>query len=50
MDLSVTLTLGVTVFDNTADIDSCIKDADNALYQGKEKGRNQVVICERGAK
>lgn len=41
--LNVTLTLGVSVYDKTADVDEVIKRADDALYRGKKNGRNQVV-------
>lgn len=41
--LSITITLGVSVYDNVMEIDDCIKKADQALYRGKHKGRNCVV-------
>jgi diguanylate cyclase (GGDEF)-like protein len=41
---SVTATLGIAVFDGSGSIEDCIKRADNALYLGKERGRNQVVL------
>ncbi len=42
-DLSVTMTFGVAVFDQSDGMDDSIKKADLALYTGKEKGRNCVV-------
>jgi diguanylate cyclase (GGDEF)-like protein len=44
--LSVTLTLGVCEFNGTTGIDACIKKADEALYRGKERGKNCVVPAE----
>ena len=41
--LSVTMTFGVSEFDGSMDIDRCIMLADQALYEGKESGRNCVV-------
>ena len=42
--LKVTMTLGVSVLDETcSNIEECIGRADNALYEGKEQGRNRVV-------
>jgi PleD family two-component response regulator len=37
------MTFGITVFDSIMDIDNCINKADEALYQGKAKGKNIVV-------
>ncbi len=41
--LNITMTFGVNVFDTIMDIDYCINKADEALYQGKSKGKNCVV-------
>ncbi|MBN2856769.1 MAG: tetratricopeptide repeat protein [Candidatus Delongbacteria bacterium] len=41
--LNITMTFGVNVFDAIMDIDYCINKADEALYQGKSKGKNCVV-------
>ncbi len=42
---SISLTFGISIFEKPMDIDKCIVAADIALYKGKEKGRNQVVIA-----
>ena len=42
--LSTTLTFGVSEFNSAKDIIPCIKEADEALYAGKQKGKNRVVI------
>lgn len=42
--INVTVTLGVARFDHKLGADRSIQLADKALYQGKEGGRNQVVI------
>lgn len=42
--INVTVTLGVAKFDERLGADRSIQQADKALYQGKESGRNQVVI------
>ena len=44
--LSVTITFGVSVYNNIMEIDDCIKKADQALYRGKHKGRNCVVALK----
>ncbi len=44
VSVSVTITLGVSVFDGTDSIEGCIRSADDALYQGKKQGRNQIVV------
>jgi diguanylate cyclase (GGDEF)-like protein len=41
---SVTMTFGISEFNATSDIDTCIKKADEALYSGKQKGKNCVVL------
>ncbi len=43
--LSVTMTFGVSVYDENESIDDMIKKADDALYKGKKMGRNRVVIA-----
>ncbi len=46
VELRITMTFGVSEFRSDKSVDSCIKDADDALYLGKQKGRNIVVIDE----
>lgn len=40
----LTITLGVSIYNTTINIDECIKKTDQALYKGKKKGRNCVVL------
>ena len=40
--VSVTVTLGICVYDGSCSIEDSIKSADTALYEGKKYGRNQV--------
>ncbi len=42
--IPVTLTFGVSVFNELINIDLCIKKADQALYVGKESGKNCVIL------
>lgn len=44
--INVTITLGVSRFDHRLGADRSIQMADKALYQGKESGRNQVVVWQ----
>lgn len=44
----ITISAGVAHFPETeADLDLAIRQADKALYQSKEKGRNQVVLYQK---
>ncbi len=44
--ISITITFGVSIYNKVMDIDECIKKADQALYRGKNKGRNCVVALK----
>ncbi len=44
--LKITMTFGGAVYDASETIDECLARADTALYQGKEAGRNRVMINE----
>ncbi|MCM1246039.1 MAG: diguanylate cyclase [Roseburia sp.] len=45
--LGVRVTIGITEGASDKKIDEIVKEADNALYHGKENGRDQVVRAER---
>ena len=42
--LHVTLTFGVSEFDEDDEVDEVVKRADEALYAGKCSGRNRVFV------
>ena len=45
-EISVTISIGVSEFDkNEKDYEMLYKNADSALYQAKETGRNKVIIA-----
>jgi diguanylate cyclase (GGDEF)-like protein len=44
--IKITITLGVARFDERLGADRSIQMADKALYQGKEGGRNRVIVWE----
>ena len=47
--MGVTASLGVAIFpDHAADPESLLRAADKALYDAKDRGRNQVRIFARG--
>lgn len=41
--VSVTMTFGVAAFDGKGSLEDAIRQADQALYMGKERGKNRVV-------
>ncbi len=43
IELKITVTFGITEFNKDSSIDSSIKNADDALYIGKQRGRNCIV-------
>lgn len=43
-EISVTISIGVSQYKNEKDFESLYKNADSALYQAKETGRNKVVV------
>ena len=45
--LHVTLTVGVAAHDSSRTIEETISEADNKLYYGKKRGKNQVVSVIR---
>ncbi|MDD5757786.1 MAG: GGDEF domain-containing protein [Desulfobulbaceae bacterium] len=49
IELRCTVSLGVAeyVVGRAESTDEIIRDADNALYQAKENGRDQVVVCRQ---
>lgn len=42
--IPISITFGVSEYSSGKNIDSCIKEADSALYKGKSKGKNRVEI------
>lgn len=46
VDIPITVTLGACVYDDSCAIEECIRRADDALYGGKKRGRNQVVMAD----
>ncbi len=43
-DIRVTMTFGVTAYDKSGSMDATIREADHALYLGKQQGRNRTVV------
>ena len=42
--LPFTITIGATIVRPSDDLTSVVKRADQLMYEGKEKGKNQVII------
>jgi diguanylate cyclase len=48
LQLCITITFGVAVYNTPGEgLTRCISRADNALYEGKQKGKNCVVLATR---
>lgn len=43
VEVSVTMTFGLTEYDFSSDLTASIKEADEKLYMGKEQGRDRIV-------
>ena len=46
--VTTTLSIGVTLMRSSEDVDSLIARADEAMYEAKSQGRNQVVAIDAG--
>ncbi|MCF7925423.1 MAG: diguanylate cyclase [Candidatus Izimaplasma sp.] len=46
-DLTITISIGVTTFDDESTIDTLIHKADTALYYAKEHGRNKAIRYQK---
>ena len=42
--LKITMTFGVSVYSAAASTEACVRRADEALYAGKDQGKNRVVV------
>ena len=42
-EIKITLTFGVSTYNSHLSLDEIIKQADDALYKGKEKGKNCII-------
>ena len=47
IDVSITITIGLSVCEDRLSLDYCINQADEALYLGKRNGRNQCRQAKR---
>lgn len=43
-EIKITMTFGIAAYDEKIGIDETLRKADRALFQGKNNGRNQVVV------
>ena len=44
--IPLTMTFGVSVYNKPMDLDICVKKADEALYKGKKRGKNCVILSK----
>jgi diguanylate cyclase (GGDEF)-like protein len=44
--ISVTVSLGLSLYDGSCSFKDCIHSADDALFESKKRGRNQFVIAD----
>ncbi len=44
--IQITISFGVSIFDEYLSVDDYIKQADTCLYRAKQNGRNQVALPE----
>jgi diguanylate cyclase (GGDEF)-like protein len=48
-DLHITISIGVVSSDTLSNFEDLIRDADSALYQSKQNGRNQVTVYAKAS-
>jgi len=41
----ISMTFGLCTFDGNEAVDACLQRADQAPYQGKQNGKDCVVVC-----
>ncbi len=46
--LSITATLGVTEWRSDEAFETCVSRADDALYLGKQNGRDRIEVAQQG--
>ncbi len=46
ISIQVTVTIGICYYNGSSSMEASIRSAYNALYGGKQQGRNQVVACD----
>ena len=39
------MTFGLCTFDGNEAVEACLQRADQALYQGKQNGKDCIVVC-----
>jgi diguanylate cyclase (GGDEF)-like protein len=49
LKIPITVTAGVSVYDRPMTFEQCIKMADQALYEGKNKGKNCVIVAKKSS-
>jgi len=45
--MTISMTFGVSMYQTEKGIHQCLKEADQALYQGKEQGKNRVAVFQQ---